>query len=38
MQPEIRITGLSLSWITVKGGNFVTFFAQINFFLKNALR
>ncbi len=23
---------------TVKGGNFVTFFAQINFFLKNALR
>jgi hypothetical protein len=24
--------------ITVKGGNFVTFFAQINFFLKNALR
>ncbi len=24
--------------ITVKAGNFVTFFAQINFFLKNALR
>jgi hypothetical protein len=23
---------------TVKAGNFVTFFAQINFFLKNALR
>ncbi len=32
-----------LNWVcgytgTVKAGNFVTFFAQINFFLKNALR
>jgi hypothetical protein len=26
------------SMCTVKAGNFVTFFAQINFFLKNALR
>ncbi len=30
----------TIFWVknTVKAGNFVTFFAQINFFLKNALR
>jgi hypothetical protein len=29
---------LNYIFCTVKAGNFVTFFAQINFFLKNALR
>jgi hypothetical protein len=35
---QMQISFGNLLFGTVKAGNIVTFFAQINFFLKNALR